>query len=171
MIKMTVAVNLLGYIGKGDGLPWNNRASLKAFRARTMGDALLMGRTTATTLPKRLEGRKVICITNTPELADPKIDEVVTDLESVLGRYTLSDDTLWVCGGGSIYKQLINDTRVEELVVDVIQNDSLGDTKFPEIAVLKDNMSHCVHLTSGFYTVTFKRELLGEWVYESTICQ
>ena len=60
-MKVIIAVNKNGYIGKDDKLPWRCKEDLKHFKEMTMGCKLLVGRTTYESMPK-LEGREMIVV-------------------------------------------------------------------------------------------------------------
>ena len=55
LLKMILAMDLDGCIGKDDGLPWRLRADMLRFKRLTVGEghnAVLMGRTTWESLPE-----------------------------------------------------------------------------------------------------------------------
>ena len=120
MISIIAAVGKgleLGY--KGD-LIWRLPEDLKYFKEATKGHTVLMGYNTFMSLPKLLPGRKHVVLTREPEklaaLADEKgysgteRPEVigVTELFEFVDKYKGTSEELFVIGGGSVYKQLID---------------------------------------------------------------
>lgn len=66
-IKMIVAFNAQGVIGKDNKIPWFYKGDLKFFKDRTMGQVVIMGRKTWESLPPKmrpLPGRVNIVITS-----------------------------------------------------------------------------------------------------------
>jgi dihydrofolate reductase len=56
-------------IGRSGELPWRLPSDLKAFRRRTIGKPVIMGRKTFCSLPKPLDGRDMIVITRDHDFA------------------------------------------------------------------------------------------------------
>jgi dihydrofolate reductase len=63
-VSIIVACDKHGVIGKEGKLPWRCSEDLKIFRKRTLGHAVIMGRKTWDSLPKKpLDGRPNIILT------------------------------------------------------------------------------------------------------------
>lgn len=114
-MKGIVAVNLAGYIGLNDGLPWKCLSDLQNFKEVTMGCTLLTGYNTSLTLPK-LKGRTLI--------VDPR---------EMLDEETLSTID-WCIGGRKTYEKYMH--LFTELHVSLIHDWTIGDVKSPEITNL-----------------------------------
>lgn len=119
-----------GVIGDGGGIPWHLAEDLAHFRELTGGSTVVMGRKTWDSLPERfrpLPGRRNIVVTrDTGWAADGA--HVVHSLADAL--VTSPDETVWVIGGGEIYRQALPYADwVEITEVDLDQD---GDTRAPE---------------------------------------
>lgn len=91
-----LAINENGAIGYNDGrLIKHNKTDFKLFKALTMGDSVLMGRKTVDSLPKKLEGRNVVCLSKSIRYHE-KADQVLSD-------HTFTTDDMIICGGAEIY--------------------------------------------------------------------
>jgi dihydrofolate reductase len=94
--------NIIGVEVNGKhSLPWKDKTDLNIFKKITMGQFVVMGRKTVESLPKKLEGRKVICLTRNNNYISSKADYVahsVADVFRIVG-----ETLLFVCGGNEIY--------------------------------------------------------------------
>jgi dihydrofolate reductase len=113
-MKLIVAINNLGYIGKEDKMLWQCKDDLKHFKHMTLGKKLLVGRKTFENLPP-LKDREMLVV-GTGYLT----------LEEALDK-----DPDWVIGGASIYRQTHH--LCEEFHISKINNNDVGDIKFPDI--------------------------------------
>lgn len=109
-MKAIIAKNNKNYIGLNGGLPWRSKDDLKHFKESTMGCKLLVGFTTSQKLPK-LNGR-----------------EVIVDDETKVIDYNEID---WCCGGKYTYEKFCH--LFTELHISIINDDTIGDTEFPEL--------------------------------------
>lgn len=112
-MKAVLAVNNLGYIGLNDGLPWRSTEDFNHFKKLTMGGKLLVGWRTAQTLPP-LKGR-----------------EIIVDDGSLRDIYVECD---WCIGGKKTYEKYA--PVFTELHISHIDDDSIGDTMFPDLRSL-----------------------------------
>lgn len=112
--KLIIAVNLLGYIGLNNGLPWRCLEDLKHFKKLTLNSKCLVGRKTYESLPP-LKNRELIVVGT--------------------GYYTLEEALAlkpdWIIGGKSIYEQTAH--LCDEIHISEIQDTTQGDTLFPNI--------------------------------------
>ncbi|MCU1593947.1 MAG: folA [Frankiales bacterium] len=115
-----------GVIGNEGGLPWNLPEDLRAFRARTMGGVVVMGRNTWDSLPERfrpLPGRTNVVLTSRP-LEGP---ETAVSVQEVLERYP----DIWVIGGAAVYEAFLPyATRIVRTDIDA---DFPGDAWAPVV--------------------------------------
>jgi dihydrofolate reductase len=113
-MKAIIAVNKLGYIGKEESLPWKCKEDLNHFKKMTMNCKLLVGRKTFEALPP-LKGRNLIVV-----------GKGYNTLEEALEQ---KPD--WIIGGKKIYESTIH--LCDELHISEINDETIGDTKIPEI--------------------------------------
>lgn len=118
-MKAILAVNNLGFIGLNNILPWRSREDFQHFKALTSGDGpnmpnLLVGWNTYNTLPT-LKGRVIIL--------DPR--DVLYPNPEVID---------WCIGGKKTYEKYVH--LFTELHISHIDDNSLGDTMFPNLAGL-----------------------------------
>lgn len=107
-MKMIVAVDKNWGIGYKGQLLCHLSGDLKYFKATTMGNGVIMGRTTLGTLPgkKGLPGRKNIILTRDIDFSAERIDKVYNKIEDLISDY-IDDDNVFVIGGASVYEQLM----------------------------------------------------------------
>jgi len=84
-------------IGLAGKLPWHYPEDLAWFKEKTMGQTLLMGRTTFEGLPKKLQGRNILVYTRQADYPN-----AITDLAQLEQR---SEDQIWICGGAQVYEK------------------------------------------------------------------
>jgi len=112
-LKLIIAINNLGYIGKDGGMMWKSSDDLRHFKKLTEGLKCLVGNTTKKGLPP-LRNREIIVVGH---------DEGCYTLEEALA---MNPD--WIIGGATIYKQTLH--LSDELHVSHINDDTIGDTSF-----------------------------------------
>jgi len=117
-------------IGSAGGMPWHVPEDLAHFREVTTGHPVIMGRRTWESFPDRfrpLPGRRNIVVTrNSDWTADGA--ERASDLEGALAL-TAGDPTVWVIGGGELYRAAIDHADLLEVTELDLAVD--GDTRAP----------------------------------------
>lgn len=117
-------------IGKNGSIPWHIKEDFQRFKALTLGHSCLMGDKTYNSLPVRpLPGRENIVITLNPAWQAPGA-KVFHSLEAALD-YCKDKDTLYVCGGASVYR--ITLPLAHQLEITRVHMSPDADTFFPEI--------------------------------------
>lgn len=125
MIKLIVAIGPNNLIGKGNKMAWHIPDEFKHFKETTIGHTLLFGKNTFLGLPKKLEGRKIIVLSDTKiEDADITISSS-EELEKIFQEYEHSNETLFIAGGKSVYEQFYK--RASELIISHVLTDVSGD--------------------------------------------
>jgi dihydrofolate reductase len=114
-MKAIIAVNNLGFIGKGDQLLWHNKKDLRHFKKLTEHSTLLVGYRTAKGLPP-LRNRELI---------------VVDRRDSSTQHYTDAD---WCIGGKKTYEDFCK--TFTELHISHIDDNQIGDVTFPDLSKL-----------------------------------
>jgi dihydrofolate reductase len=125
-----------GVIGKDNTLPWSIKEDMKHFRDLTRGWPCVMGRKTWDSLPKRpLPGRPNIIVSRSMNVGGtaPATDadvKIIPNLPSAIA-FCKDYEKVFICGGGSIYREAINLANRIELTL--IRQKYEGDVFFPEI--------------------------------------
>jgi dihydrofolate reductase len=130
MISIIAAVSEDLGIGKDNDLLWRIPDDLKRFKKLTLGNALIMGKKTWESLPKKpLPGRKNIVLTDDIHEC---IDYSVTaySIEDALGKCE-KDEEIFVIGGGTVYRQFM--PIADRLYITHVHKTSPADVYFPEI--------------------------------------
>lgn len=102
-----VAVDRNLAIGKDGKLPWHYSADMKFFKQTTLGNAVVMGRRTWSTLKGALPDRRNIVLTRNGGLAVPESISVMKDVESVIEFTKIIDSHLFVIGGAKVYEAFL----------------------------------------------------------------
>ncbi|MFG1908756.1 dihydrofolate reductase [Kribbella sp. NPDC048928] len=148
-IVLIAAVGRNGVIGRDNDLPWRIREDLQHFKQLTLGHTLVMGRKTYDSIGRPLPGRRTVVVTRNADWSAPGV-EVAHSVEEAL-KY---DGTLYVAGGGEIYRQALPHATTLELT-EVAQSPE-GDVTFPAI-----NQDHWTETArephNGFSFVSFQR--------------
>ena len=111
-MKAIIAVNNLGYIGLNNELLWKSQQDMSHFVKMTLNQRLLVGYNTSLNLPK-LKNREIVI--------DYREDEV-TNID-------------WCIGGKKTYEKYCE--YFDELHISYINDNSIGDTMFPDLRNLK----------------------------------
>lgn len=114
-MKAIIAVNNLGFIGKGNTMLWRSSEDFKHFKEKTMNQTLLVGYNTNTELPP-LKNRTVI--------VDDRIMLRTAGID-------------WCIGGKKTYEKYA--LFFTELHISHIDDNSIGDVMFPDLKNLNYN--------------------------------
>jgi len=104
-----------GVIGADGGIPWHVPEDGAHFRAVTMGAPVVMGRRTWDSLPGRfrpLPGRRNIVVTRQPAWSADGAERAAS-LDEALAL--AGDGTVWVIGGGQLYREAVGRADVLEV--------------------------------------------------------
>lgn len=127
-VNIIVAYNQKHVIGKDGDMPWHLPADLAHFKKTTMGCPIVMGRKTRESLGRPLPGRLNIAVTRDASYqADGT--KIVYSLSDALAMARAAHDTVFVIGGGDIYRQSL--AIADRVYATEIHNDVEGDTHFP----------------------------------------
>lgn len=120
-------------IGINGKMPWINKNDLKWFKETTMGHPVIMGRRTYEAIGHPLQGRTNIVITT----HKPEGDIIVVDsLEMAIEYAKTKDNTIFIIGGATVYKEAFEKGIVDKVMFDWIDEDVPGaDTFFPKTII------------------------------------
>lgn len=122
-IVVIVAATPDGAIGRGGDMLYHVSDDLKRFKRLTMGNTLIMGRKTAESLPpKGLPGRTCLTVSRSGMSLQQAFDEAQKG----------PGDTIFIIGGGEIYRQTLHLADRVELTVIHAPADG-ADTFFPKL--------------------------------------
>lgn len=98
-----------GILGIDNDLVVYDKEDLSFFKETTMNAPIIMGRKTVDSLPKKLAGRYIICVTRTDSGDIDKADVVATSIGEALDlayEYVeQSDSDIFIAGGADILNQ------------------------------------------------------------------
>ena len=127
MIHIIVAMNKKRVIGNKGNIPWELPQDLKLFRQLTIGQTVLMGRTTYQSIGQPLAQRQNIVISRS--LPETEGIEICSSFaEGIKLANTFSGD-IYCIGGRDIYKQALE--IAEKLHISWVDSDACGDCFFP----------------------------------------
>ncbi len=124
--KAIAAMSENRVIGNAGEIPWHLPEDFKWFKATTMGGILVMGRKTYESIGRPLPGRDTYVLSR--QAREIRGVHSFTDL-SVLDHLD-TDKTIWIAGGGEIYKQML--PKCSELYLSRVHREVEGDAFFPE---------------------------------------
>jgi dihydrofolate reductase len=130
MITIIAAAGENNSLGKDNDLVWHLPDDFKRFKELTSGNHILMGRKTFETFPKPLPNRTHLIITRQEEYSVPENCFVFDSIQSAFDK-VLSDNDIWIIGGGEIYKQSMG--IADRIELTRVHSDFEADTFFPEI--------------------------------------
>ena len=125
-VILIAAVGRNGVIGRDNDLPWRIREDLQRFKRLTLGHTLVMGRKTYDSIGRPLPGRRTVVVTRQPGWSADGVN-VVHSLDEAL-EY---DGTLYVAGGGEIYRQSL--PYADHLELTEVDQSPTGDVTFPAV--------------------------------------
>ncbi|MFI5690304.1 dihydrofolate reductase [Kribbella sp. NPDC051586] len=148
-IILIAAVGQNGVIGRDNDLPWRIREDLQRFKQLTLGHTLVMGRKTYDSIGRPLPGRRTVVVTRQPDWSADGVT-VANSLDEALAY----DGTLYVAGGGDIYRQALPHAHTLELTE--VDQSPEGDVTFPPITAA-DWTETARDPRDGFTFVSYRR--------------
>ncbi|AIG29247.1 dihydrofolate reductase [Flavobacterium psychrophilum] len=134
MITIIAAAGKNNELGKDNQIIWHLPDDFKRFKAITSGHHIIMGRKTFESFPKPLPNRTHIVITRNKNYSLPEDCFVVDSIEKAIDICP-KNKTIFIIGGGEIYKQSINIANCIELTR--VHGDFDADAFFPTIDLTK----------------------------------
>lgn len=130
-ISIIVAVAKNNVIGSNNKLLWHISEDLKRFKKITTGHHILMGQKTFESIGKVLPDRTNIVLSLDKKYRIPGafvFNEIDKAIEFAKNR---NEDELFVIGGGTIYKQLLD--RADKIYLTKVLKEYEGEITFPEL--------------------------------------
>jgi dihydrofolate reductase len=125
------AVASNGVIGAGNDIPWRIPADWQRFKTLTMGNVLIMGRKTYDSIGRPLAGRTMFVITRDRMWRGEGVRAVPSVDEALDQALLLDTQTIFVAGGGEIYRAAWD--RLTGLEITEVDQNPDGEVRFPEI--------------------------------------
>ena len=126
MIALIAAIGKNNELGKNNDLIWHLPNDLKFFKEVTMGKNVVMGLNTYKSLPRKLNGRNMIVLSDVEFKEEGII--VYNDLKKLLEDYKNED--IYIIGGASLYKIFID--KVDTMyLTEIDASDDKADVYFP----------------------------------------
>lgn len=142
MLSLIVARARNGAIGRGNAIPWHAPEDLAAFQRETLGGAIIMGRRTWESLPRRpLPRRLNIVVTSQPGVGD---DTLFLPLEQARAAAQARGYMRhYAIGGAGIYRAFLP-VADRLLITGVALDIADADTFFPWVAAdgWRENARH-----------------------------
>ena len=128
-IALIVAAARNGVIGGGNKMLWRVPEDFAHFKRTTMGHPIVMGRKTWESIGRPLPGRRNVVVTRNPDYRAEGA-ELALSLEAAF-KMLNGDGTVFVIGGGEIYRQAL--PRADVVWLTKIGADFEGDATFPDL--------------------------------------
>ena len=130
-VVLVAAVARNGVIGHGSQIPWHVPGEQRLFKELTMGDVLVMGRTTYESIGRPLPGRTTIVLTRDPDWSAEGV-RVAHSLTDALAQAATLPGDIAVVGGAQVYAAAL--PYADEQVISEIPMAPEGDTHYPEFS-------------------------------------
>jgi dihydrofolate reductase len=131
-VTLVVAMSLDRVIGRGGDLPWRLPADLKRFKATTKGHAVVMGRKTWLSLPKRPLVDRLNVVLTRDESFVAEGAQVATSLDDAIAVGARFNDEVMIIGGSSVYASAL--PSADRIVLTLVHTRVPdGDAHFPPL--------------------------------------
>ncbi|MFT5859417.1 MAG: dihydrofolate reductase [Flavobacteriaceae bacterium] len=134
-VALIVAFDLDHGIGKNNDLMWNLPVDMRFFKDTTAGQIVIMGRKNYDSIPEKyrpLPGRENVILTRNKEFTAEGCT-VFHSLSEALDNYKDEEErTVYIIGGGEIYRQAVEDDVVDVMYISHINHSYGADTFFPK---------------------------------------
>jgi dihydrofolate reductase len=162
MIKAIFACDDEWGIGKNNSLPWpHNSEDLKWFKRNTDGHAVVMGRNTWESLPKKpLPNRFNFVISSNPIISDPMPQGVYGGqnpsriIKEVIEARYLNIGDIWIIGGAQLFNSCID--IIDEIYISRIEGSYNCDVFLPYHEIMK-NYNYTFSTENGLYIEKWKK--------------
>ncbi|MDB4324497.1 dihydrofolate reductase [Crocinitomicaceae bacterium] len=131
---LIVAMDKARGIGRNNDLMWHLPNDMKFFKETTVGHAVVMGRKNFESIPEKyrpLANRENIILTRNKAFLAKNCSVLNSVQELVELKKQESDKTLFIIGGGEIYKLALNENLIDEMLITHVNDDYGADTFFP----------------------------------------
>ena len=128
MISLIVVHDLNRVIGQNNKMPWHIPNELAYFKEKTMGKAIVMGRSTFESIGRPLPGRLNIVITRNTSYEVEGVT-VVHSIEEAIEAANKHHEEVMIIGGEQIFKEVL--PYADLLYITLIEHEFEGDTFFP----------------------------------------
>lgn len=142
-MKLVVAMDQKGRIGKDNDLPWNYKdfpEDMKHFKNLTKGGTVIMGRKCFESMNGPLPDRFNVVVSTQDIESEHENLIFVTDINSALRDYP---DAV-VIGGYSVYNRATISALPTELFVTLIEDDFEGDTEAGLVNISRNYHMHSI---------------------------
>jgi len=133
-VALIVAIDSARGIGKNNDLMWHLPNDMKFFKETTQNQIVVMGRKNYDSIPEKyrpLPNRLNVVLTRNADFQAPDC-EVFTSLEACFEHFKDEmERTVFIIGGGEIYKMALESGRIEEMYITYIDKVYGADTFFP----------------------------------------
>jgi dihydrofolate reductase len=129
-VSLVVAAAENGAIGKNNQLLWRLPDDLKRFKKLTLGHPIIMGRKTFDSIGRPLPGRPSIVITRSEDVPSTGV-LVAHSLDKALEiAHSLDGEHAFIIGGGEIYRQALDNKKVDTIYLTKVHTEVEGDIYF-----------------------------------------
>jgi dihydrofolate reductase len=177
---IAIVAHVNGILGVNDKLPVRSSADLKLFKQLTLNEIVVVGRKTLESLPKKLEGRYVVCLTLNKDYTHPYADAVFNDPVDLIMAFENTCKRIIVAGGGEIYNLFKDYVEANGLsiVTEHHQNPEYSADDYitlcPSYLSTPDNADVLIHAQKEFVVRikaadAFKRRIGCDFFYSKTL--
>lgn len=131
-MKIIACIDKDNGIGKNGDLLVHLHADMEHFKELTSGNVVVMGKNTYLSLPRRpLKNRINIVLSKTFQTDDAIVVRSIDELFSFLSKHKINTDSVYVCGGANVYKELM--PYCDTMEITKVQREFDADTFFPKV--------------------------------------
>jgi dihydrofolate reductase len=131
-VILIAAIASNGIIGKQGKMPWHIPEDFKHFKRTTFGHPIILGDVTFQGIGGALPGRPNIVLSPSMEQPADKSFTVVRSLEEAFRlAQAHGSGKAYICGGAYVYKQVLDQDLVDELLLTEVKKAYEGDKSFP----------------------------------------
>jgi dihydrofolate reductase len=128
-VVLVAAVARNGVIGDGPDIPWHIPGEQAEFKQLTLGQVLVMGRTTYESIGRPLPGRTTVVLTRDPGWTADGVHVAHTVEEALALADTLPGEAM-VVGGAQVYAAVL--PVADEQVITEVPLEPPGDVTYPD---------------------------------------
>lgn len=135
-IKLIVAMDLERGIGKNNDLMWHLPSDMRFFKETTLNQIVVMGRKNFESIPEKfrpLVNRENVILTRQEDYHVEHCLVFHSIREMVLYYQNEKNRTVFIIGGGQIYKEALELDIIDEMLITHVNHTFDADTFFPEI--------------------------------------
>ena len=157
ILKLIVCCDKNYGIGINNNLPWNIKSEMNIFKQKTIGNknnCIIVGKNTYLSIPDKfrpLKQRMNYVITSDKQFINNNNVEYI-NINNITDIFKKKYDEYWIIGGENTYNFMLNNYKIEEIHITIIDTDyncnkffTFAKHKYNKVSEYKNSEDNYIH--------------------------